>query len=394
MSNNWLIIKISGRWVLVLTAILSGLILLGSCGKTTEPSAKWQWQLPEGMPQPRVPPENPMTAAKVELGRYLFYDSGLSANGSQSCASCHQQQFAFAEPTAQSVGSTGQQHRRNALALVNIAYNNTLTWAHDGLTEIEQQLLIPMFSDNPVELGISGKEHTVLQRLNQGPYPALFQQAFGNTEPDLQKSVLALASFVRSLLSFQSDFDRYAYQNDDAALTQQQIAGMNLFFSERLECHHCHGGFNFTQATTHSKQPLDLRPFHNTGLYFSRQGENIAAGYPQRDRGLAEITMDPADDGRFRAPTLRNIALTAPYMHDGSVATLEQVIDFYAAGGRQISNGKDAGDGREHPRKSQFVNGFELTASERAAVLAFLNSLTDPHFIVNPAHSNPWPAKQ
>lgn len=367
--------------------------MLGSCSRTTEPAASWQWQLPEGMPEPRVPPENPMTAAKVELGRYLFYDTGLSANASQSCASCHQQQFAFAEPTAQSVGSTGQQHRRNALALVNIAYNNTLTWAHDGLTDIEQQLLIPMFSDNPVELGISGQEDTVLQRLKQGPYPQLFQQAFGNTEPDLQKSVLALASFVRSLLSFQSDFDRYAYQNDDAALTPQQIAGMNLFFSERLECHHCHGGFNFTQATSHNKQPLDLRPFHNTGLYFVQTGESKTAGYPQRDRGLAEITMDPADDGRFRAPTLRNIALTAPYMHDGSVATLEQVIDFYAAGGRQISSGKDAGDGRQHPRKSQFVNGFALTANERAAVLAFLHSLTDPHFINNPAHSNPWSAQ-
>ncbi|MBV2129410.1 di-heme enzyme [Rheinheimera sp. SM2107] len=370
------------------------MLKLNRLSNADTPVAGWQWLIPAGMPEPLVPSENPMTAAKVKLGRYLFYDTQLSANGSQSCASCHQQQNAFAEARAHSFGSTGQQHRRNALALVNIAYNNTLTWAHDGLTNIEQQLLIPLFSDNPVELGISGHETEVLQRLKRKPYPELFQQAFGSTEPDLQKSVLALASFVRSLLSFQSDFDRYAYQNDDAALTPEQIDGMNLFFSERLECHHCHGGFNFTQATSHSRQPLDLRPFHNTGLYYVQTGDNHANGYPQRDRGLAEITMNPADDGRFRAPTLRNITLTAPYMHDGSLATLEQVIDFYASGGRLINSGPDAGDGRQHPLKSQFVKGFELTDSERAALLAFLNSLTDPQFITNPDHSNPWRTPQ
>ncbi|WP_213996633.1 MbnH family di-heme enzyme [Arsukibacterium sp.] len=372
----------------VAISVLLGII---SCNKTTAPDPVWQWSLPPDMPQPRVPSENPMTAAKVELGRYLFYDTGLSANGKQSCASCHQQQFAFAEPRALSVGSTGQQHRRNALALVNVAYNNTLTWAHDGLTDIEQQLLIPIFSEDPIELGISGKEAEILQRLHRQPYPQLFRQAFGETAPDMQHVVLALASFVRSLLSFQSDFDRYAYQNDDAALSPLQIEGMNLFFSERLECRHCHGGFNFTQATSHSKQPLDLRPFHNTGLYFTQTTESYPPGYPQHDRGLAEITMNPADDGRFRAPTLRNIALTAPYMHDGSLATLEQVIDFYTAGGRNIGSGTHAGDGRQHPGKSQFVAGFELTTNERAAVLAFLHSLTDPHFITNQDHSNPWP---
>jgi cytochrome c peroxidase len=375
-------------------ALLSMLLILGSCSKPTPSPAPWQWLLPAGMPLPRVPPENPISQAKVELGRYLFYDTQLSSNGKQSCASCHQQQFAFAEAKAMSVGSTGQPHRRNALALVNVAYNNTLTWAHDGLTDIEQQLLIPLFSSNPTELGIAGVEPEILQRLSRPPYPQLFEQAFNSNQPDMQRVVLALASFVRSLLSFQSDFDRYAYQNDDAALTSQQIDGMNLFFSERLECHHCHGGFNFTQATSHSKQPLDLRPFHNTGLYFTSSSATALPGYPQHDRGLAELSMNPADDGRFRAPTLRNIALTAPYMHDGSLATLEQVVDFYAAGGRIINEGDYAGDGRLHPTRSQFVHGFQLTSSERDAVLAFLNGLTDQQFITNPAHSDPWPILQ
>ncbi len=366
------------------------LLMLGSCSKPTTTDPAWQWQLPEGMPLPVVPAENPMSQAKVELGRYLFYDKQLSANGKQSCASCHQQQFAFAEPTDRSVGSTGQQHRRNALALVNVAYNNRLTWAHDGLTDIEQQLLIPLFSETPVELGLTGAEPQLMQRLKKPPYPQLFQQAFNSEQPDMQQVVFALASFVRSLLSFQSEFDRYAYQNEDEALSPLQIEGMNLFFSERLECHHCHGGFNFTQATSHSQQLLDLRPFHNTGLYYAARPGQAEAGYPQHDRGLAELTMNSTDDGRFRAPTLRNIALTAPYMHDGSLTTLEQVLDFYQAGGRTITAGRYAGDGRHHPAKSQFVRGFQLTDSEREAVLAFLNSLTDPQFIANPEHSNPW----
>ena len=365
------------------------LVLLNSCTPAPQP---YQWPLPEGFPKPAVPADNPMSAAKAELGRYLFYDKALSGNGQQSCASCHQQAFAFAEPQAVSAGSTGERHRRNALALVNVAYNKTLTWAHPDLQQIEQQLLIPMFGDQPVELGISGHEQQVLQQLQREPYPALFEAAFGDEDVDFQRVTQALASFVRSLVSLQAPFDRYAYQSDDSALTPQQIDGMNLFFSERLECHHCHGGFNFTQSTSHEKQPLDRRPFHNTGLYFTGRQQVAGQGYPDKDRGLAELTMQQSDDGRFRAPTLRNIALTAPYMHDGSVATLEQVLDLYQQGGRYSSEGAWPGDGRLHPAKSNFVKGFDLTAEERAAVLAFLQSLTDPHFITNPAYADPWPA--
>ena len=365
------------------------LVLLSSCTPAPQP---YQWPLPEGFPKPAVPADNPMSAAKAELGRYLFYDKALSGNGQQSCASCHQQAFAFAEPQAVSAGSTGERHRRNALALVNVAYNKTLTWAHPDLQQIEQQLLIPMFGEQPVELGISGHEQQVLQQLKRGPYPALFEAAFGDEAVDFQRVTQALASFVRSLVSLQAPFDRYAYQGDDSALTPQQIDGMNLFFSERLECHHCHGGFNFTQSTSHEKQPLDRRPFHNTGLYFTGRQQVAGLGYPDKDRGLAELTMQQSDDGRFRAPTLRNIALTAPYMHDGSVATLEQVLDLYQQGGRYSSEGAWPGDGRLHPAKSNFVKGFDLTAEERAAVLAFLQSLTDPHFITNPAYADPWPA--
>ena len=367
------------------------LLILLSLSACTPAETPYVWPTPADFPKPTVPADNPMSVAKVELGRHLFYDKQLSANQQQSCSSCHQQAYAFAEPKTVSVGSTGQQHRRNALALVNIAYNKTLTWAHDGLTEIEQQQLIPMFGDNPVELGISGHETEILARLNKAPYPALFQAAFGDETASFQLVNQALASFVRRLISLQSPFDRYAYQNDDNALTTQQLQGMELFFSERLECHHCHGGFNFTQSTSHEKQPLDRRPFHNTGLYFAKREQYAALGYPDKDRGLAEVSFNPADDGRFRAPTLRNIQLTAPYMHDGSIQTLSQVLEFYLAGGRQIANGPHAGDGRLHPQKSPFIKQIDLTDEEKAAVLAFLASLTDPVFVSDQNLANPWP---
>lgn len=368
------------------------ILLLGMLASCSKPEQPYHWRLPQGFPQPMVPADNPMSIAKAELGRYLFYDTALSANQQQSCASCHQQQFAFAEPLKVSLGSTGQPHRRNASALVNVAYNNTLTWAHDGLQHIETQLLLPLFGDSPIELGAGGHEPQILARLKREPYPELFGAAFGSPTPDFRRVVDALASFSRSLLSFNSRFDRYAYQQDDAALSSEELLGLNLFFSEKLECHHCHGGFNFTQATSHERQPLDRRPFHNTGLYFTKRPDLADMGYPQYDTGLSEVTLNPSDDGRFRAPTLRNVAYTAPYMHDGSLATLAEVIDFYAAGGLVSTVNGQASDGRQHPAKSSFVRGFELTPEEKQALLAFLHSLSDDSFITNPAYSNPWPA--
>ncbi|WDE08128.1 di-heme enzyme [Thalassomonas viridans] len=365
--------------------------LLGGCGK--KQPADYPWPLIQGFPKPQVPAENPMTAEKVLLGRTLFYDQNLSANRSQSCASCHLQEYAFAEPLATSVGSTGEPHRRNAPALVNIAYNKTLTWAHDGLISIEHQLLLPMFGESPVELGITHHEQEVLARFRTPAYLALFRDAFpdsfsvfsGVEGINFELITKALASFVRSLISLDSPFDHYAYLQDDNAISESAVRGMNLFFSERLECHHCHGGFNFTQSTGHEKQLIDRRPFHNTGLY----NVDNASLYPAEDNGLAEISTLAADNGRFRAPTLRNIAVTAPYMHDGSIATLEQVVDFYAEGGRNITEGPYRGDGRKNSLKSPFVKGFTLTGQERQDLLAFLNALTDKSFLSAPEHARP-----
>jgi cytochrome c peroxidase len=395
---------------LLLLMLLTLITLLG-CEPTASQQAKkfsdYEWPIPAGFPKPEVPADNPMTEAKVKLGRYLFYDTRLSANQTQSCASCHLQSTAFAEPLKVSIGSTGQAHTRNAPALVNIAYNKTLTWAHDGITHIEEQLLLPLFGEQPVEMGLAGKEALILTRFNQPPYPALFEQAFGQQPQAINfvQITQALASFVRSLVSLTSPFDAYAYNEQDDALSETQLAGMALFFSEKLECHHCHGGFNFTQSTSHEKQPLDRRPFHNTGLYYTQrtgllpsdlaQDQDInPLGYPQNDTGLAQVSGKTIDDGRFRAPSLRNISLTAPYMHDGSVASLTEVIDIYAAGGRNIKEGEHLGDGRQNPLKSPFVKGFEITAEEKLQLMAFLESLTDEQFIANPELSDPWSNKK
>lgn len=363
--------------------LVCALVCVG-CGKPDE----YGWHIPEGFPRPSVPESNPMTSAKVALGRYFFHDERLSGNGEQACASCHRPEHAFSEPRARAVGSTGGLNRRNTLALVNVAYNDTLMWAHPGLRTIEQQLLIPMFGDNPVELGIAGREDEVLARFRDDPvYQELFADAFPRQESlEFTHVVDALACFVRSLVSFESPFDQYAYAGQDDALDAEALNGLQHFFSEKFECHHCHGGFNFTQSSTHESVAILDIAFHNTGLY-NLGGQNA---YPAYDQGLYDLTGDLPDRGKFRAPTLRNIALTAPYMHDGSLADLGAVLDFYADGGRNVESGELAGDGRANAYKSQFVRGFEMTPNERAELLAFLHALTDTTFVTRPEYLSPF----
>jgi cytochrome c peroxidase len=344
-------------------------------------------QLPPGFPKPNIPTDNALTVAKVELGRRLFYDKRLSANGTQSCASCHRQEHAFSDDAAVATGSTGQKHHRNSMALVNIAYSSTFTWAHSGINTVEQHVLLPLFGDQPVEMGAAGHEQEILERIDSAPeYSELFAQAFPaqRERVTFDNIAKALASFVRTLLSFGSPFDRYAYFGEDTALNEAQVRGMNLFMSERLECAHCHAGFNFSQFVTHESAAVSERAFHVTGLYPYSEAYASDADY-----GLFAVTAQASDKDRFKAPTLRNIDRSAPYMHDGSIATLGAVIDFYAAGGRVLTAGSRPGDGRAHPGKSPFVKGFTLTARERQDLLDFLASLTDEQFLSDPKFADP-----
>jgi cytochrome c peroxidase len=352
------------------------------------PLPRYRWQLPPGFPEPVVPVDNPMSAAKVELGRHLFYDTRLSGNGSFSCASCHLQSRAFADPLPRAVGSTGEVHPRGSMSLANVAYSPALTWANPLMTTLEKQALVPMFGEDPVELGLSGKETALLQRVRAEPrYRALFAAAFpGKADVvSLDHIVKAIASFQRTLISGRSSYDAYK-QGQRAAISAAARRGEALFFSEKTECFHCHGGFNFTGTVNYVGKGFVEVEFHNTGLYnIDGQG-----GYPAPNTGVHAVTNDPMDMGKFKAPTLRNIAMTAPYMHDGSVPTLEAAIEHYNAGGRTIASGPNKGVGADNPLKSEFLKPMELTPQEKRDLVAFLRSLTDSTFLRDPRFSNPW----
>jgi len=350
---------------------------------------RFVWDLPPGFPRPRVPADNPMSAAKVTLGRHLFYDTRLSVDGTFSCANCHEQRLAFTDGKARAVGVTGEVHPRGSMGLANIAYSPVLTWANPTVRRLENQALVPMFGEDPVELGLSGLEARMLGRLGAEPrYRPLFAAAFpGEASPvTLANVTRAIASFERVLLSGRSPYDRYRTGADPNALSASAKRGEDLFFSERTECFHCHGGFNFTETVDHVGKGFVEIEFHNTGLY--NLGHDGA--YPERNTGVHAVTEDPEDMGRFKAPSLRNIALTAPYMHDGSIATLADVIRHYEAGGRTITEGPYKGVGANNPRKSNFVKGVDLTDQERADLVAFLESLTDTAFVTDPRFANPW----
>ena len=190
----------------------------------------------------------------------------------------------------------------------------------------------------------------------------------------------------RTLISGRSPYDRYHYQRQDDAVSEAAKRGEVLFHSRPLSCFTCHGGFNFSGATISARQPVADVEFHNTGLY------NLAGAlsYPAPNTGIHEFTQKPGDVGKFKAPTLRNIAVTAPYMHDGSVATLEDAVAHYAAGGRTIETGRYPGIGRDNPNKSPRIQGFELTASQRSDLIAFLESLTDDPFLRDKGLSDPF----
>lgn len=369
---------------------LSGILAIAPAHSSlpSTQNSTYVWDLPDWVPKPIVPADNPMSAAKVELGRQLFYEKRLSVNGKFACATCHLQALAFTDGKPVAIGATGEAHPRNSMSLANIGYNSVLTWANPLMRQLEQQMLVPLFGEHPVEMGMVGREEELLTLLRQdAKYPLWFAAAFEDeSDPiSLRNLTKAIAAFERSLVSFSSAYDRYRYGGDLNAISDAAKRGEALFHSERLECFHCHGGLNFSDSIMHEQLAFTEIAFHNNGLY------NLDANgaYPPDNTGVYEITNNSSDMGRFKAPTLRNIALTAPYMHDGSIRTLEEAIAHYAAGGRTITQGPYAGVGRDNPLKSSFIQGFQLTGTEKADLLEFLRSLTDETLIHNPAFSDP-----
>ena len=375
-------------WLPLAIALLLGATLAGTAQPPESRGEGYQWVLPKGLPKPHVPANNPMSAAKVELGRYLFYDQRISVNGTVSCATCHKQELAFTDGRAVAIGATGEPHSRGAMSLVNVAYSAVLTWSNPQMRALEDQALVPMFGEHPVELGLRQGDGFLPKLRSDARYQALFASAFpADSEPFTITNVTrALASFERSIISARSPYDRYHYGGDESAVSDSAKRGEILFFSQPLSCFRCHGGFNFSDATNSEGHERREVEFHNTGLY------NLAGqlSYPPPNVGLYEHTRASGDVGKFKTPTLRNIRLTAPYMHDGSIPTLEGVLDHYAAGGRTVAGGPYAGTGHNNPNKDPLIGGFTLSPHNRDDLVAFLLSLTDAELTHDPRFANPW----
>jgi len=317
--------------------------------------AAYEWHLPRGLPTPAVPADNPMSDAKVALGERLFFEPRLSVTGRHSCASCHDPARSFSDGRAVAQGATGEALPHNAMALVNVAYNVSFGWTTPQVRSLEAQMRKPLLSRHPLELGLAGREGLVCAQLAADPsYARSFTAAFPEEPAAASRSasavtvdriVKAIAAFERTLISGRSPFDRYVFAGDTQALSAQAKEGMALFFSRRVGCGGCHSGFNFA-GNWRDAQGTTGRPS------FANNGTSAAA---------------------IRVPTLRNVALTAPYMHDGRFATLTAVLEHYsglaaraAAAGRPLD-----------PRLPRAA----LSANERAALIAFLDSLTDTSFV-------------
>lgn len=349
----------------------------------------FDWQIPSWLPPPPVPDDNPMTDEKVSLGRYLFYDHRLSRDGSIACASCHVQSLGFTDGRPLAVGVGGSVTERNAMGLANVGYSPVLTWGNPHLKSLERQSLVPMFSEEPVEMGLAGQEQRLFAELQADPlYMELFAKAFPERDGRVELATVtrALAAFQRTLISVGSPYDRYKYGGEKGAIGEAALRGEALFFSEKAECYHCHQGFNFTDTLQTANSGFAEVAFYNTGLY-NLDGQGA---YPAGGLGLFTFTNKASDMGKFRTQSLRNVAVTAPYFHDGSAATLDDVIDHYAAAGRTLQ-GSRAGDGSANPYKDPLIVGFDTSGTVREDLKAFLDSLTDTDFLSNPRFSDPWP---
>ena len=327
-------------------AVLCVLIVCISYSKQTVPPGDDEiiMPIPAGFPLMEVPLDNQYSQIRWQLGKRLFYDKALSKNNTISCASCHRQGFAFSDSVAFSQGDEAAAGTSNAPTLTNIGYHPYFTRG-GSVPTLEMQVLVPIQEHNEFNTSILD----ITEKLKQdSSYRSMSTVAYGR---EISPFVItrALACFERSLVSGNSRFDQYYYQGNAGKLDKEELKGMKLFYSRRTNCSGCHSGFNFTNYS-----------FENNGLYLD-----------YADSGRMRFTHKENDRAKFKVPTLRNIELTAPYMHDGSMKTLEQVVDHYNSGGVN------------HPGKSGLIKPMHLTVQEKKQLVAFLRSLTDYSLITN-----------
>lgn len=340
------------------------------------------WGVPEHFPDPAVPQDNPLTPARVELGRYLFYDFGLSDTGTRSCGICHETAKGFTDGFVRAVGTHNDIHPRNTLSVINAAWRGELGWVPGSNLTLEQQLLIPLLGEHPIEMGMS--EALLLERINDNPvYPPLFEQAFGDAEPTLEHAAMAIAGFERSIIGGRSPYDAWL---QGTPLPEDAERGRALFFGEETQCSRCHGGLFLDSPTNQWGQVTAKHGAFNTGLY-NVDGEGA---YPETAPGLIAKTGRARDSGVFRTPSLRNVSLTGPWGHDGSVGSLQDMLDSYARGGRLVSSGANPGDGATNPHKSKHIQGFDLSEAQAQDLLAFLDALTDESLLEDARYQSPF----
>ena len=321
------------KWLLIFLTLL-----FISCGKErANQNQFFQLDIPQRFPNPIIPENNQLTYERIELGKRLFYDPILSKDGTISCESCHKQEFAFADNVTISAGVEGRFGFRNSMSLANMAYQDALM-REGGVPTLEMQVLVPIQDHNEMDFNIL----SVAEKLNlDSTYINASIRAY-NRIPDAFVITRALASFQRTMLSGDSDYDRNL-------LDEKEENGKELFFSDELACSSCHGSFLFSNLT-----------IENNGLYEVYE-----------DSGKYRLTNLQEDIGKFKVPSLRNIEITAPYMHNGSISSLEEVIEHYASGGKN------------HFNKSELITGFSITDDEKDNLIRFLKSLTDNNFTNN-----------
>lgn len=359
-----------GRFLLLATGL--ALLAVAACGEdATEPPIDGG-PTPvaievEGFPPMPIPEGNPTTKEGIRLGRLLFYDPILSGDSTQSCASCHVQANAFADPRRFSLGIDGLEGAFNAPSLTNAGWNAFLFW-NGRAPSLEDQALEPV--PNPIEMKLPWDEAEA--RLNaHSHYPRLFEAAFGTRQITRGLVVMAISQFERTLTAGNSRFDRWVRDPEANPLTEQERRGYDKYREETIgDCFHCHGTSGMFNLS---------RTFENNGL------DEVP------DPGLADITGLLTDYGKFRAPTLRNVEFTAPYMHDGRFDTLEEVLDHYSSGLKDSET--LATVLKAHLRRLQDhpeLDGQFMTEQDKQDIIAFLKSLSDPGLLSNPAHSNPF----
>lgn len=295
-------------------------------------------KIPGKFPYPEFPADNQPTQKRIDLGKRLFFDPILSRDSTVSCGSCHLPNKFFADNLKVSVGINGRTGTRNAPSLINVAYQSSMFW-DGGNPNLEQQVLAPIENHDEMDFDIN----KVVDRLTKkSDYVNQFQRAY-KQGPNVYTLTRAIACFERTLIGGTSRYDKFAVNHDSTLLTPSEKNGLILFFGEQGDCFHCHQGFNFTDNS-----------FRNNGLYLT-----------YADSGVARITGLSSDIGKFKIPSLRNVGATAPYMHDGSLQTLQEVIDHYASGGKK------------HPNKSAILKPLVLSPQEKTDLINFLKTLTD-----------------